>query len=676
MKKFPITLRWVLVCLAMQFLSGTAHAQLYSKFGPVTGVLKGNSASPQTSLATVTDIANLWACVPTTLFLKGDGTCATATTAAAGADTQIQYNASGAFAGSTDFTWTNTSKTLQLNSGSATTSTVRPGDNAAGAGRDLSVRAGASTGGNGIGGNLTLQAGFGNGTGQGGSINMTAGDSGVTGTNNAGNVNITGGRGQTPGPAFAGNVNVTGGTVLADGDGGSVNITGSAGVGTNRNGGNVTVNLGVATGSGNAGLFSVLGGRGGVIGAPTGGAKGVGTINAVGLYVGGVAVGTGGAVPGGTTGQMQYNNGGVFGGDAGLSTNATGTITLSNSTVPTFILKATTGGTDQKNQQCYYNFTALQYVCSFLNDALSVEDKFLVIGRGTGVAVASITLGNATDNPTFVLQGSGAISRSASINGTLSATFTNTNNGIAAANQLVMTNDTPSNAYFGIAGSGNTAAQWVGGPVGAQAYMGNSGVIPLTIGTNNTYRGGITSSGNWQFMVPAASSVDIRGSVTGTSSRSFISFGDSAGTRNGYVGVTGAGANMFIESDNGNINLLPLASTGFVNVSRDGGATFNAIPLISFGEFNANAGGCSNNSGVFQQQNMTGTCTRNSVGIYTVNFNAAYTGRPTCLANATSSTAGAASVNTTQTNQVTVSTVNTAFAVADIGSFWVTCIGF
>lgn len=76
MKKFPLTLRWVLVCLAMQFLSGTAHAQLYTKFGPVTGVLKGNVSTPQTSAATSSDILGLWSGCTATKFLQGDGACA------------------------------------------------------------------------------------------------------------------------------------------------------------------------------------------------------------------------------------------------------------------------------------------------------------------------------------------------------------------------------------------------------------------------------------------------------------------------------------------------------------------------------------------------------------------------------------------------------------------------
>jgi hypothetical protein len=60
-------------------------------------------------------------------------------------------------------------------------------------------------------------------------------------------------------------------------------------------------------------FLETFGDGGTVAGAATGGDKGAGTINAVGLYVNGVAVSTGGT-PGGTSGQIQYNNSGAFGG--------------------------------------------------------------------------------------------------------------------------------------------------------------------------------------------------------------------------------------------------------------------------------------------------------------------------------------------------------------------------
>ena len=99
------------------------------------------------------------------------------------------------------------------------------------------------------------------------------------------------------------------------------------------------------------------------------------------------------------------------------------------------------------------------------------------------------------------------------------------------------------------------------------------------------------------------------------------------------------------------------------------------VPRTSFGEFIGNAGGCSNNSGVWQTQNMGGTCTRNSTGNYTITFNTAYSGSPICVAQITSALAGIAGVNTAGTTSVTVQVGTTAFAAQD-GSFFVRCDGF
>jgi hypothetical protein len=63
---------------ALLLASGSAHAQLLTKFGPVNGVLVGSSTSnPQTSAATSTNIIGLWSGCSGTNFLRGDGTCAT-----------------------------------------------------------------------------------------------------------------------------------------------------------------------------------------------------------------------------------------------------------------------------------------------------------------------------------------------------------------------------------------------------------------------------------------------------------------------------------------------------------------------------------------------------------------------------------------------------------------------
>lgn len=65
----------LLLC-AMLIPDAGAQTGPYTKFGPVTGIMKGNAASPITTLAVSTDISTLFCSSSTTNFLRADGTCA------------------------------------------------------------------------------------------------------------------------------------------------------------------------------------------------------------------------------------------------------------------------------------------------------------------------------------------------------------------------------------------------------------------------------------------------------------------------------------------------------------------------------------------------------------------------------------------------------------------------
>lgn len=176
---------------------------------------------------------------------------------------------------------------------------------------------------------------------------------------------------------------------------------------------------------------------------------------------------------------------------------------------------------------------------------------------------------------------------------------------------------------------------------------------------------------------------DLVGNGTGGTAVSYSGIVDQAGTRFGYYGKTSSGAaDVSYESD----AAVQVVANNGVDVMRIDTAhaySFNGAtvaragfhnPKISFGEFIGNAGGCSNNSGVWQTQNMGGTCVRNSVGNYTITFSTAYAGSPICMAQITSALAGIAGVNTAGTTSVTVQVGTTAFAAQD-AAFFVQCIG-
>lgn len=78
------------------------------------------------------------------------------------------------------------------------------------------------------------------------------------------------------------------------------------------------------------------------IGAPTGGDKGAGTLNATALYINGTAVTS--TTPGGSNTQIQYNNSGAFGGTTLTYNSATGAFTIATPTSGTALTITAVGG--------------------------------------------------------------------------------------------------------------------------------------------------------------------------------------------------------------------------------------------------------------------------------------------------------------------------------------------
>jgi hypothetical protein len=221
---------------------------------------------------------------------------------AGGSPTYVQYNNSGAFAGSAKFAWVDASTKLQLGTsggspvtafvktpdassgtvadlviatGDATSTTacgsvfLRAGDSDSGTAGSATVAGGASTtvttagsatirGGTnistGAGGDVSVNGGSSGGSATGGAVNITAGSAGTTGL--GGDVTISAGSG--------GSTSGNGGAMLirgglpVDGNGGAVALTGRNGVGTNRSGGAVTITAGTKTGSGADGVINLV----------------------------------------------------------------------------------------------------------------------------------------------------------------------------------------------------------------------------------------------------------------------------------------------------------------------------------------------------------------------------------------------------------------------------------
>lgn len=96
-------------------VAGLAQAATFNLFQPAAGILKGNPSTYVTTAAAASDVISLWSgTCNASSFLRGDGSCAAAGGGAAGADTQVQFNNAGAFAGDAGLTYNSGSDTLTV----------------------------------------------------------------------------------------------------------------------------------------------------------------------------------------------------------------------------------------------------------------------------------------------------------------------------------------------------------------------------------------------------------------------------------------------------------------------------------------------------------------------------------------------------------------------------------
>lgn len=176
-----------------------------------------------------------------------------------------------------------------------------------------------------------------------------------------------------------------------------------------------------------------------VIGAATGGAQGAGTINATGVYDDGVLLANqAGADPTGTIGLSAVN------GAASTFTRSDGAPALSQAIAPTWTdahIFAKSGSSLTAGLRLVANTPALNIYESDAaadakswdavaaagtllfrasNDADSVTRNWLSVAR-TGVAITTMSFGNATDNPAFSFLGTGATTHGGDVSFTLSS---------------------------------------------------------------------------------------------------------------------------------------------------------------------------------------------------------------------------------------------------------------
>lgn len=148
----------------------------------------------------------------------------------------------------------------------------------------------------------------------------------------------------------------------------------------------------------------------------------------------------------------------------------------------------------------------------------------------------------------------------------------------------------------------------------------------------------------------------------------------------GVTSSTGTGSVVLSASPTltGTTTAATIAATavtvGGNNVCQSTGTNCPAAgPRFAYAVIIANAGGCSVNS-TWQHAGFT-TCTRNSIGNYSITFSPTWSNEPVCVGNQIAPTTGFGAVNTTSTSSANFHEVNTSFANADNGMFHIMCVG-
>lgn len=215
-------------------------------------------------------------------------------------------------------------------------------------------------------------------------------------------------------------------------------------------------NLGAAASGSNGDITALTNSAGIQIGAPTGGAQGVGTINATGLFINGVGVGTG-------SGSVTSVN--VSGGTTGLTTSG-GPVTTSGTITLAGTLAVANGGTGQT----------------------SYTDGQLLIGNSTGNTLTKATL--TAGSGISITNGGGSITITATSSGTVtSVNASGGSTGLSFSGGPITTSGTLTLAGTLAVASGGTGATSASG---ARLNLD----VPSSTGGGASGTWGINISGN------------------------------------------------------------------------------------------------------------------------------------------------------------------------------------
>jgi hypothetical protein len=462
------------------------------------------------------------------------------------------------------------------------------------------------------------------------------------------------------------------------------------------------------------GQLSIAGGT--VVGSPTGGNQGAGTINMQGCFVNGVACSTGGAAganPTGTVGLTTVN--GVAGtymrsdaapplsqaiaptwtGAHTFNPSASGAtaITITNPATAVTAFKAQNNGTNDVEVVASSNTAGDAY---FRSVALGGTNWSAGVQRSTNKYAVCNAVG--ISGTCSLLDTSGNYTVPASIN----TANGNANINVTGSGQVVITTTSTTTGAF-VQGdfcntahclhtlnttTGQSTPFITNGPSAESAYIYTDATVPLCLGSASSCRINLDNTGHVSIQTPTSTSTaSLNVSAIAGQYGEIITAPSSTGQSVGFRVFAGTNASDFtavFTNAAQTVNYFVIDGAGSVysqGRTAEGAGTLNVNQLYQgdqpiYREVSW-AGTCTSGGCTTGISKGTGTVTRNSAGNYSVAFSASFGGNAGCTASTWSTlNNGAISTNVASANttSVTVVVLNSSGTAVDSG-FTVVCIG-
>lgn len=485
----------------------------------LTGPLKGNGTSAF-SAAVAADIAGLFSGCSGVLYLGADGACHSPSSGnpPGGSNTQVQFNDSSSFGGDAGLTYNKTTDTLTAVNYLGTS---------------LDITTVSQNGNPVVDTGQNAQTIFFSSDSTGNGLSLVNGSTGTAATNTLDVANLS----NTLHLTIAGTGHT--GTLVTGGVSGQ-----SAAIYTQG-----AVSMDVGTNS--VSQIRLTSGGGAQVGAPTGGDKGAGTLNATGLYINGSAVTAG---PGGSTTQVQFNSAGAFGGDSAFTFNSgTGAVTATSFAGSGASLTSLNAGNISSGTLAVARGgTGVTTSTGTGNVVLSASPTLTGTVTATTIAATTVTVGGNS-----VCQSTGTNCPSATAGGSTTQVQYNSSGVLAGSSSFTFDSGTGAVSATSFTGSGASLTSLSAGNI-------SSGTLAVARGGT-----GVTTSTGTGNVVLSASPT-----LTGTLTAATVA----------ATAITGSGAGV-TNLDAGNVATGTLAvargGTGTTTSTGSGNVVLSASPTLT-----------------------------------------------------------------------------------------------